>query len=340
MRHVKKRFYTGISVCIVILIILLFLLGLELYRTIDKKSVEHPEIDDFPGAGKDLVITTDVIKCPIKKCGLNISSFANTYSNYTDETLKMLRRFDVVVVEPYEVPDEEYLRNLKKSGTIVLAYIDVGKAEDWRYYWKFLDKNALIKPDQDWDGEYFVDINNDSWQEAIVDYEIPYILSLGDSSNDSTTYHGYDGLVLDNIDIIDRYPEMKTGMYKLVRDISQSYPGLLIVPNRGFEILPLIYPFIDAFKFEELCHGHDQKLDRYMPTQTMKEQKLLFSILKKKPMPVFVLDHIQTHPPKTQAALNCYYDVQKLKQETGSNLIWNANSVDQDLYMWDFLKIK
>ena len=337
----KKQLFVMLYVCIFILLILLIFLSIELYNTVGNVYLNNSdqEVSNAEFTLPNLNVIPESVKCPAKKCYFNVSSFANTYSNYTEETLKDLRRFDLVIVEPYNIPNEEYLKEIKKTGTIVIAYLDVGKAENWRYYWKFLDKNIIIKEDKDWEGEYFIDVNDKSWHDAIIEHEIPYILALGDSSNDTNSYHGYDGLMLDNFDVVEDYPEMKMAFYKLVRDISQKYPGLLIIPNRGFDVLPLVYPFIDAIKYEEMCYGYYPESSKYMPRQSIKEQKVLISILKKRNIPVLVLDHVPTHPPNKQAATKCYYDSLVYKQQ-GHQFAWNANSADQDLYMWDFLKIK
>jgi len=56
----------------------------------------------------------------------NIVSYANVYQDYNNEDLEKLKRFDIVAIEPYYVPNKQFLSDLKASGTIILAYVSIG----------------------------------------------------------------------------------------------------------------------------------------------------------------------------------------------------------------------
>lgn len=152
-------------------------------------------------------------------------------------------------------------------------------------------------------------------------------------------FNGFDGFIINQVDIVDKYPEYKTGVYQLIRTISQTYPTLLVVPNNAFEVLPLVYPFIDAIKYEEMCYRYNSELNKYQLRENLDEQKTLLSTLKKQPMPVLALDHIQTRPANNKAALACYKPTQAYNLQ-GYHFLWNANSVDNDYYMWYFFELK
>ena len=181
-----------------------------------------------------------------------------------DSIIKSLKRFDIVVLDPYNVPSKDYVKKVKASGSIILAKLNIGTAEDWKYYWQGFDKNALIRHDDTQEGVYFVNVNNQSWHDAIINYEIPYILKQADS--DVTGYYGYDGIVLENVDVIEQFPSMRIGMYRLIKEISLRYPGLLIVQNNGFDILQMTYPYIDGLKYESLCYDFNPSLGKYVPS--------------------------------------------------------------------------
>ena len=336
----KRQLKIVLSVFIVILFILLVLLSFELFRVLTKDNVVNETSTDTMDSDATLnfIEIPETIKVPKEKPGFLPKSFAYVLSDYDMSTASKLRRFDVVVLDPYNA-DEDFMIEVKSSGSLVLANLDIGKAQNGRNYWSKLDKNILIKPDQDVDGEFFVDINDESWHNAIINYEIPYIFALGDSGNETDSYHGYDGLVIDNIDIINDYPEMKTGVYKLIKAISQKYPGLLIVVNRGFDILPLVYPFADGILYENMCYYYNEGAGRYQSKDSLKEKKVLINTVRKKQIPVFVLDHISTNPPNEGSALQCH-DMATTYNVQGFNFLWNANSIDYELYLWDFLEIK
>ncbi len=275
-------------------------------------------------------------RIPQKKPLFSPDSYVDV-SLVNDSIVKHLKRFDVVVIDPYNVHSKDYVKKVKASGSIVLAKLNIGTAEDWKHYWQNFDKNALIRHDETQEGVYFVDVNNQSWHDAILNYEIPYILKQADS--DVTGYYSYDGFVLELVDIIDKFPYMRTGMYKLIKEISLRYPGMLIVQNNGFDILQMTYPFIDGIKYESMCYDFSQIAGKYVPSSNLKNQKQVTSVLRVHNVPVLVLDHIQTSPPNMAAAMNCYKLVTNYNQQ-GYNFVWNANSVDGELFLWNFLELK
>ena len=203
----------------------------------------------------------------------NIVSYANVYQNYTNEDLEKLKRFDIVVIEPYYVPNKQFLSELKSSGTIILGYVSIGEADNERRYWADWepsdntpdnptiprttiteDDPMFIGEDPGWEGSYFVDASNPKWHNIMLNEEIPYILWLGGGL--------YDGLMMDLVDVVDEYEgypnedEMRQGMINLIKKIREKYPNLLLVPNRGFGILREMVQYIDAFKFEEMTGAY------------------------------------------------------------------------------------
>ena len=146
----------------------------------------------------------------------NITSYANTYQDYTNEDLEKLKRFDIVVIEPYYVPDKQFLSELKSSHTIILAYVSIGEADNERRYWVDWepadntpdnldiprttvteDDPMFIGEDPGWEGSYFIDASNQKWHNIMLNEEIPYILWLGGGQ--------YDGLMMDVVDVVDEY---------------------------------------------------------------------------------------------------------------------------------------
>jgi len=299
----------------------------------------------------------------------NIVSYANVYQNYTNEDLEKLKRFDIVAIEPYYVPNKQFLSELKSSGTIILGYVSIGEADNERRYWTGWepadntpdnptiprtivneDDPMFIGEDPGWEGSYFVDASNPKWHNIMLNEEIPYILWLGGNQ--------YDGLMMDLVDVVDQYEgypnenEMRQGMIKLIKEIREKYPNLLLVPNRGFGILLEMAQYIDAFKFEEMTGAYGNipgdthygeyylKIDENGNRENQEEIDLLFSVLQDYPMPVLVLDHVQTEPPNEEMARKCFDEAQRLSMESGYRFIWYGNSVDQDLPIWSFLPLR
>lgn len=258
----------------------------------------------------------------------NIATYANTYEDYAPSLFEDLAKFDIVVIEPYGTP-KEAVDQLRSRGVIVLAYIDIGEAEEYRVYWEKMDRSLILSENPDWHGCYYADVNNPKWHDIIIDTEIPYILELGD----------YDGLCMDMLDVVDEYPELKPGMISLVKKIREKYPNLILVPNRGFEVLDEIAQYIDAFKYEEMNGMYDSENKRYSYTDWDDDAELehLLEVLQKQPMPVLVLDHIRTDPEDEEMARHCYERTKQISNETGYKFIWYGNSVEQNLPEWSFL---
>ncbi|MBQ5572035.1 MAG: endo alpha-1,4 polygalactosaminidase, partial [Bacteroidales bacterium] len=80
---------------------------------------------------------------------------------------------------------------------MVIAYMSIGEAEDYRYYWQAEWKRGnpswLDKENPKWKGNYKVKYWKSEWQEIIFDY-----LSR-------ITNAGFDGVYLDIIDAFEYY---------------------------------------------------------------------------------------------------------------------------------------
>lgn len=110
--------------------------------------------------------------------------------------------FDMVVIDMYfddDVPltpdDIELLRQKANGGKrIVLCYMNIGAAENWRYYWgrgwalgspKFLRKRY-----EGYDNEVYVEFWDLAWQKIIFGNDNSYLKKIIDA--------GFDGTYLDN----------------------------------------------------------------------------------------------------------------------------------------------
>lgn len=100
--------------------------------------------------------------------------------------------------EEFSADEIEQLRNKANGGKrMVIAYMSIGEAEDYRYYWQAEWKRGnpswLDKENPKWKGNYKVKYWNAEWQAIIFDY-----LSR-------ITNAGFDGVYLDIIDTFEYY---------------------------------------------------------------------------------------------------------------------------------------
>jgi cysteinyl-tRNA synthetase len=134
--------------------------------------------------------------------------------------------FDLVVIDYSQDGDEETrftsdeISDLKDSpggSKIVLAYMSIGEAEDYRWYWRDAwDRDRDGIPDSgapswlgpsnpDWVGNYKVRYWDEAWQSLIY--------GSADSYLDKIISSGFDGVYLDIIDAYEYWgPEGESGM--------------------------------------------------------------------------------------------------------------------------------
>jgi len=130
------------------------------------------------------------------------SSFVTTLGN-TD--------YDMVIIDLFFQGSEELLGEdvtslkVKKNGgtRLVIAYMSIGEAEDYRYYWESSwEKNPpswLAGENPDWPGNYKVRYWDKNWQKIICGTEESYLKRIIDV--------GFDGVYLDIIDAFEYFEQ-------------------------------------------------------------------------------------------------------------------------------------
>ncbi len=155
--------------------------------------------------------------------------------------------YDLVVFDGQHHPP---LAPLKEKGKIVLGYLSLGEAENYRPYFKELKKKKLLlAANPHWKGHYYIDIRKAAWREYVVETLIPALLEKG-----------FDGVMFDTIDsplyteTVDpkRYDGMREAAIQLIEIVRARFPNIKIMLNRGFEILPDVAPDIDMFMAESI----------------------------------------------------------------------------------------
>lgn len=148
---------------------------------------------------------------------------------------------DMIVARPEDV--QKLKRKPDGSRRIVLAYISVGEAEDFRPYWKPAWAKAspswLGSSNPDWPGGYGVRFWEPAWQQIIY--------AQDDSILDRIISAGFDGVFLDRVDAYtdaewrEVRPSAKEDMISLVAELSQrarnKSPGFLIMVQNAEGLL-------------------------------------------------------------------------------------------------------
>jgi len=168
------------------------------------------------------------------------------YSPDRAVTASSIGQYDMAILDPDSHPPLEGVRD----KTLLIAYVSIGEAEDYRSYWNEIkDKSWVIEENPDWAGNYYVDVRDRVWQDLIVEEVVR-----------SVKEKGFDGIMMDTIDTSrmledmgpKKYRGAETSMVRLVRRIRRAYPDLLLVSNNGFSVLERIAPYLDGMLAEDI----------------------------------------------------------------------------------------
>ena len=118
--------------------------------------------------------------------------------------------YDVVIMDlyhnetAYTAAEIEQLRVKQNGGKrLVICYLSIGEAEDYRYYWQHswkTNKPVWLEPENpDWEGNYKVRYWDAAWQNIIFGNDSSYLHKILDS--------GFDGVYLDIIDGFEYFEE-------------------------------------------------------------------------------------------------------------------------------------
>lgn len=133
-------------------------------------------------------------------------------SNYSDKAGFMNAvkntNYDVIIMDLFQdelafTASEINELKVKQNGAsrLVICYMSIGEAEDYRYYWnkkwKYNKPSWLGKTNPDWAGNYKVCYWNKDWQNIIYGNENSYLNKIIDAN--------FDGVYLDIIDAFEYY---------------------------------------------------------------------------------------------------------------------------------------
>ena len=195
----------------------------------------------------------------------NINSFHYQLQNTEFKNLKNLN-VSLIIIDPDDANlTKEQILELKKNK-IVLAYLSIGEAEDYRDYWKDNWKvgNPTFIEDEnpDWEGNYRVKYWNSEWQNIIFK-KVEYIAKMG-----------YSGVYLDKIDTYEDYKDngiddADIKMLKFVKKIrahaKNINPNFMIVPQNAPELYNKYDDYkstIDGIGCEDVFYNDDEIQNR------------------------------------------------------------------------------
>jgi len=173
-------------------------------------AAQHRELDAIPGypATPHNVNTGDVASLPEARNFLYLINSSSFASKADFLAAAAATDYDLVVMdlfhdgEAYTAAEVQGLKTKAGGGSrLVICYLSVGEAEDYRYYWDedwtLLAPGWLEAENPDWEGNYKVRYWDPAWKRIILGGTGSYLQRILDA--------GFDGVYLDLIDAFEYF---------------------------------------------------------------------------------------------------------------------------------------
>jgi uncharacterized protein (TIGR01370 family) len=206
-----------------------------------------------------------------------------------DAELIAFASYELLVLDADRHPP---LGPLADRGKTLLGYLSLCEISRDRPYYREVEAEGLLLGDHAvWKGASYVDIRDPRWLRRVVEELIPRLLRAG-----------FTGLFLDTLDDAS-YLEgqraansgMKAAAVRLVKTIRRHYPGVTIMMNRGYDLLPEVDGHIDAVLGESVHATYDRARQRYVLVdndETARQVRLLERAKARRPgLRLFSLDY-------------------------------------------------
>ena len=143
----------------------------------------------------------------------------------------------------------------------LLGYLSLGEIHGGRSCFQEVGREGLLlEANPNWPDARRVDMRAARWRERVVEQLVPAIL-----------VRGFDGIFLDTLDNAEalerrdpvRFAGMVQGAAELVRGIRRRFPGVPVMVNRGYGVLPRIAGQFDMLLGESVRTTFDAKSGAY-----------------------------------------------------------------------------
>ena len=205
-----------------------------------------------------LTLTGPVHSTPRDPRLAQVESFALALGVVLDEpTLALLGQYDLVVLDGVTASND-VIQTLQSAGAIVLGYLSVGTIERGRPWYRKV-KPYRLDFWEDW-GEWYADVSSARYRKILL------------GVLDELSSKGFDGMFLDNVDMVEVYPEMRSSMKRLVAQFSRRLRARskLLFSQNGERFTVRIAPYLDGWNSEGVTSDYEFDTRRYRETSAEK----------------------------------------------------------------------
>jgi len=198
-----------------------------------------------------------------------------------------LSHYDRVILEAENLPDPSVFGN---AGPLVFAYVSVGEAEGWRASTSNLDGELFIGENSLW-GSRIADLTQPRWVDFLIEKRMAMLWQ-----------QGYRAFFLDTLDSYQIAIKDEPGralqvraLINIVHAIHLRFPGVKLLLNRGFELLPEINHLVVGLVAESLFQGWDASKEAYVEVAESDRRWLLEklnNVSTRYGLPITVIDYV------------------------------------------------
>jgi hypothetical protein len=206
-----------------------------------------------------------------------------------------LRIYDAVIVEADHADFARVPDNLQNK---LYAYTSLGEVGPDKPYARSVPAAAKIARNPAWTSDV-MDQTSLVWREFFLENIIAPLW-----------HRGFRGIFIDTLDsyqLAAATPQaqasQEAGMVETLRQVHERFPGMRIILNRGFEILPQVHDWVTAVAAESLFQGWNNATNSYVPVTESNRLWLLAQLNQVKNsyhLPVIIIDY--TAPRQRQLA--------------------------------------
>ena len=205
--------------------------------------------------------------------------------------LKEFRVFDIVVVEPDH--GHEPKRHARADSQL-FAYVSVAEVQASRTYFKDIPPAWQMARNGDWNS-IVIDQTPEAWPAFFADRVVGPLWEKG--------YRGFFLDTLDSYRLAKQFDEaaQQRGLIRVIETLHARYPGIKLILNRGFEIVPQVRDKVFMVAAESLYQGWNAGSKRYEPVKPADRDWLLGqlkTIRERDGIPVLAIDYVAPHDRK------------------------------------------
>ena len=199
--------------------------------------------------------------------------------------LDELKAFDIAIVDPDHGYDPVAFR---RPDSELYAYVSVGEVHPDRAWLKQLPQEARLAENADW-GSIVVNLAHPAYAEFFASQVVEPLWKAG--------YRGFFLDTLDSYRLAKEFDEsaQQKGLIRIIETLHARFPGIALILNRGFEVLPAVHDKVRMVAAESLFQGWDAEKKNYREVGPDDRAWLLQRLLEARDsygLPVLAIDYV------------------------------------------------